>query len=162
MINFNDVAKENIKQHNPNQPQIPDHPYRILIIGGSGCAKTNLLFNLINEEPDIDKIYLYAEDLYEAKYQFLINKRESTGLKHFNDFKAFFEYSNDMDDIYKSIQEQNPNKECKKLIVFDNMIADMLSNKKLNPVVTKLSGRKLNISLFLLHNLIFLCQKILD
>ena len=102
------------------------------------------------------------EDLYEAKYQFLINKRESTGLKHFNDFKAFFEYSNDMDDIYKSIQEQNPNKECKKLIVFDNMIADMLSNKKLNPVVTKLSGRKLNISLFLLDNLIFLCQKILD
>ena len=60
MINFNDVAKENIKQHNPNQPQIPDRPYRILIIGGSGCAKTNLLFNLINEEPDIDKIYLYA------------------------------------------------------------------------------------------------------
>ena len=105
MINFDDVTKENIKEHNPNWPQIPDHPYRILIIGGSGSGKTNSLFNLINEEPDIDKIYLYAKDPYEAKYQFLINKRESTGLKHFNDSKAFIEYSNDMDDIYKNIEE---------------------------------------------------------
>ena len=58
MINFNDVTKENIKGHNPNWLQIPDHPYRILIIGGSVSGKTNLLFNLINEEPDIDQIYL--------------------------------------------------------------------------------------------------------
>ena len=68
MINFDDVTKENIKEHNPNWPQIPDHPYRILIIGGSGSGKTNSLFNLINHQPNIDKIYLYAKDLYEAKY----------------------------------------------------------------------------------------------
>ena len=63
--------------------------------------KKNSLFNLISQQPDIDIIYLYAKDQYEAKYQFLINKRESTGLKHFNDSKAFIECSNDMDDVYK-------------------------------------------------------------
>ena len=105
--------------------------------------------NLINNQPDIDKIYLYAKDPYEAKYQFLINKRESTGLKHFNDPKAFIEYSNDMHDVYKNIDEYNPDKENKILIVFDDMIADMIHNKKLNSIVTELfiRGRKLNISL---------------
>ena len=80
------------KKHNPNWPQIPDHSYRILIFGGSGSGKTNSLFHLISQKPDIDKIFLYAKDLYEAKYQFLINKRESTGLKHLNDYKAFYTY----------------------------------------------------------------------
>ena len=75
--------------HNPNWPEIRDHPCRTLIIGGSGSGKTNLLFNLINEEPDIDKIYLYTKGPYKAKYQFLTNKRESTGLKYFNNSKAF-------------------------------------------------------------------------
>ena len=89
MINFDDVIKENIKEYNPNWPQIPDHPYRILIIGVSVSGKTNSLCNLINQQPDIDKIYLYTKDPHEAKYQFLITKRESTGLKHFNDSKAF-------------------------------------------------------------------------
>ena len=92
MINFVDATKENIKERNPNWPQIPDHPYRILIIGDSGSWKTNSLFNLINEEPDTDKIYLYAKDPCKAEYQFVIIKRESTGLKHFNDSKAFIEY----------------------------------------------------------------------
>ena len=68
------------------------------------------MFGLINQQPDIDKIYLYAKDSYEAKYQLLINERESIGLKHFNDSKVFIEYSNDMDDIYKNIEEFNPNK----------------------------------------------------
>ena len=77
MIDFNDVTKENIKEHNPNWPQIPDHPYRILIIRGTGSGKTNSLFNLINWRPDIDKIYLYVKDPYEVKYQFLINKRQT-------------------------------------------------------------------------------------
>ena len=95
MINFDDVVK-----HNLNWQQIPDHPYRMLIIGGSGSGKTNSLFNLINQQPDIDKIYLYVKDPYEAKYQFLIEKREDVGTKHFNDSKTFTEYSNDMDDIY--------------------------------------------------------------
>ena len=161
MINFDDVTKENIKEHNPNWPQIPDHPYRILIIGGSGSGKTNSLFNLISQQPDIDKIYLYAKDPYEAKYRFLIDKRESTGLKHFNDSKAFIEYSNDMDDIYKNIEEYNPNKKQETLIVFDDMIADMLSNKKLNLIVTELfiTGRKLSISPFFYHTILFRCSK---
>ena len=116
---------------------------------GSGSGKTKALLNLINNQPDIDKIYLYAKDPYEAKYQFLINKRESTGLKHFNNPKAFIEYSNDMQDVYKNIDEYNPDKENKILIVFDDMIADMINNKKLNSIVTELfiRGRKLNISL---------------
>ena len=111
--------------------------------------KKNALLNLINNQPDIDKIYLHAKDPYEAKYQFLINKRESTGLKHFNDPKAFIEYSNDMHDVYKNIDDYNPDKENKILIVFDDMIADMINNKKLNSIVTELfiRGRKLNISL---------------
>ena len=67
--------------------------------------KTNALLNLINNQTDIDKIYLYAKDPFEDKYQFLINKKESTGLKHFNDPKAFIEYSNDMQDVYKDIDE---------------------------------------------------------
>ena len=105
--------------------------------------------NLINNQPDIDKIYLYAKDPYEAKYQFLINKRESTGLKHFNDPKAFIEYSNDMQDVYRNIEEYNADKERKILIVFDDLIADIINNKKLNSVVTELfiRGRKLKISL---------------
>ena len=95
-------------------------------IGGSGSGKTNSLFNLTNQQPHIDKIYLYAKDLYDAKYQFLFNKRESTGLKRFNDSQTFVKYSNDMDDIYKNIQGYNPNKKRKILIAFDYMIANML------------------------------------
>ena len=74
MINFDNVTKENIKEHNTNWPQISDHPYRILIVGGSGSGKTNSLFNLISQQPDIDKIYLYVKDSYEEKCQLLINK----------------------------------------------------------------------------------------
>ena len=92
MINFDDYANENKTEHNQNWPYIPDHSDRILIIGGSGSGKTNALLNLIKKQPDIDKMYLYAKDPYEAKYQPLINKRKSTGLKHFNDSKAFIEY----------------------------------------------------------------------
>ena len=104
MINFDDLSAENKKEYDPNFPKISDHPYKILIIGGYGCRKTNSLFNLINQQPDIDKIYLYAKDPYEAKYQFLVNKRESTASKHLNDSKAFIEYSNNMDNIYKNIE----------------------------------------------------------
>ena len=115
-------------------------------------------------EPDIDKIYLYAKDPYKAKHHFLINKRESTGFKHFNDRKGFIKNSNDVDDNSRNIEEYNQNKKRKILIVFDDMIVDIFSNKKLNPVVTELfiRGRKLKISYVLLHNLILVCQKILD
>ena len=149
MINFDDYANENKIKHNQKWPYIPGHPYRILIIRGSGSGKTNALLNLINNQPDIDKIYLYAKDPHEAQYQFLINKRESTGQKHFNDPKAFIEYSNDMEDVYENIDEYKINKERRILIVFDDMIADMINNKKLNSIVTELfiRGRKLNISL---------------
>ena len=85
MINFDDAKKENTKEHYLNQLQSPGRPYRILIIVGSGSGKTNSLFNPLSHQSDVDKIYLYARDPYEAKYQLLINKRESTGVKHLND-----------------------------------------------------------------------------
>ena len=75
-LNFDYITKKNMKKHNLNWPEIPDHLYKILIVGGSGFGKTNTLLNLINHETDTDKIYSYAEDSYEAKYQLLINKRE--------------------------------------------------------------------------------------
>ena len=99
MINFDDYTNENKGKHNPDWPYILDHPCRILIIGGSGSGKTNTLLTLINNQPKIDKIYLYAKDPYEDKYQSLINKRENIGLKHFNVPKAFIEYSNYNNDL---------------------------------------------------------------
>ena len=92
---------------------------------------------------------MYAKDPYEDKYRFLIKKRENIGLKHFNDPKAFIEYCNDIHDVYKNIDHYNPEKENKILIFFDDMIADMINNKKLNSIGTELfiRGRKLNISL---------------
>ena len=149
MINFDDVTKENIKKHNPKWLQIPAHLHRILIIGGSAYGKINSFVNLIDQPLDIDKIYLYAKDPYEAKYQFLIKKREDAGTKHFNDSKAFIEYLNKMFDIHKNIKDYNPNKKRKILIVFDDMIADMLSNKKLNPIVTELFIRRRNLNISL-------------
>ena len=161
MFNFDYIIKEDIKEHNPNWPEISDYPYRILIIGGSGSGKTNELMNLINNQPDIDKIYLYSNDPFEAKYQLLINKRKSTRLKYSNDSKAFIEHSNDMDNVYKNIDEYNPNKKRKILIVFDDKIADMLSNKKLNSMVTELfiRGRKLNIFLVFITQSYFAVPK---
>ena len=149
IFNFDYITKEYIKEQNPKWPKIPEHRYRILINGGSASGKPNALLNLINNQSDIDKIYLYAKDSYKVKHQLLIKKRECIGLKYVNDSKAFIEYSNDVDDIYKNIEKYNPNKKRKKLISFDDMIADMLSNKRFNPIVTKsfITGRKLSISL---------------
>ena len=129
------------------------------MIGGSGSGKTNALLKLINNQADIDRIHSYAKDPYEAKYQFLINKRESTGLKHFNDPKAFIEYSNDMQDVYKNIDECNADKERKILIL--TVMADMIDNKKLNSIVTELfiRGRKLNISLVFITQSYFKAPK---
>ena len=103
----------------------------------------------MENQPEIDKIYLYAKDPYESKYWYLINKRESVGVNHFDDPKAFIDYSNDRHDVYKNIDDYSPDKENKILIVFDDLIADMIHNKKLNSIVTELfiRGRKLNISL---------------
>ena len=110
MINFDDYANENKTEHNAEWSYIPDHSYRILIVGGSGSGKINALLNLINNQPDIDKIYLYAKDPYEPKYQYLLNKREKVGLDYSDDPKAFMEYSNGMQDVSKifkiAIQER--------------------------------------------------------
>ena len=82
MFNFDYITKEDIKEHNPNWPEIPDHPFRVLIVGGSGSEKIKALHNLINHEPDIDKLFLYAKNPYEAIHQLLIKKRRSTGWKY--------------------------------------------------------------------------------
>ena len=157
MINFDEYTNENKKEHSLNWPYIPDHPYRILVIGGSGTRKTNALLNLINNQQDIDKTYLYAKDPYED----LINKRKSVGLKHFNDPKAFIEYSNDMHSVYKNVDNYNFNKENQILIVFVDMIADIINNKKLNSIVTELfiRCRKLNISLAFISQSFFKVPK---
>ena len=128
---------------------IPDHPYRIIIIGGSGSGKTNALINLINEQNDIDKIYLYARDLSEPKYEYLIKKREDAGIKHLNNPNAFIECSNTMDDVYENINDYNPIRKRKKLFVSDDMIAYITTNKKFQDIIKKLfiRCRKLTVSL---------------
>ena len=91
MINLDSITNENNKNHNEKWPYISDHPYRIIIIGGSGSGKTNALINLINEQNDIDKIYLYARDLSEPKYEYLIKKREDAGIKRLINLNAFID-----------------------------------------------------------------------
>ena len=116
-----------------------------MIIGGSGSGKTNTLPNLIKEQDDIDKIYLYAKDLSEPKYEFLIKKCEDAGIKHFNDLNTFIECSNTMDDVYENTDNYNPRR--KRKIVFDDMIANIMSNKKFQAIIKELfiRCRKLNI-----------------
>ena len=89
LTNLDSIRNKNNKEHNKKWPYIPDHPYRILITGGSGSRKTNTLLNLIKEQNDIDKIYLYAKDLSEPKYEFLIKKWKNVGIKYFNNPNAF-------------------------------------------------------------------------
>ena len=132
MINLDSITNENNKKHNEKWPYIPDHPYRILIIGGSGSGKTNALINLINEQNDIDKIFLYARDLSEPKYKYLIEKREDAGIKHLNNPNAFIKCSNTIDDVYENVNDYNPIRKRKELIVFYDMIADIMGNKKFN------------------------------
>ena len=149
MINLDNIINDNNEKHNEKWPYIPDHSYRILIIGGSGSGKTDTLLNLINEQKDIDKIYLYTKDLSESKYEYLIKNRKNAGIKHLNDSKAFIECSNRIDDIYENINNYNPNKRRKMLIVFDDMIADIMTNKRFKSLIKDLfiRCRKQNISL---------------
>ena len=126
MINLDSITNENNKEHNENWSYIPVHPYRIMIIGGSGSGKTNALLNLINEPNDIDKIYFYAKYLNKPKYEYLIKKFENAGIKHLNDLNALTECSNTMDGVFKNINDYNPRRKRK---------------------ILKFRCRKLNISL---------------
>ena len=106
--------------------------FRMLIIGPSGSGKTNTLLHLINNLHPIDKIYLYAKDITEDKYNYLINKREQAGIKNLNDPHAFIEYSDDMNDVLDDINNYNKNRDKKVLIAFDDTIADIEYNKDCN------------------------------
>ena len=135
--------------NNKNENKDDNWPFRMLIIGPSGSGKTNMLLRLINNLHPIDKIYLYAKDIHEPKYEYLINKREQAGIKNLDDPKAFIEYSNDMDDVLDNINNYNKNGDKKVLIVFDDMIADIEYNKKFIKIIKELfyRARKINVSI---------------
>ena len=128
MINLDSIINENNKKHNQKWPYIPDHPYRILIIGGSGSGKTNALINLINEPNDINNL-----DLSKLKYKYLIKKREDVGIKHVDNLNTFTECWSTMDDVYENIHDNNPSRKKKILIAFDDMIADVMTSKNFKP-----------------------------
>ena len=139
-----------------NKNEDEDWPFRMLILGSSGSGKANTLLHLINnlnKTTPVDKICLYAKDLAEPKYEFLINNRKNAGIKHFNDPTAFIEYSDDMNDVYADItiiySNYNKKRENKVLIVFDDMIADIKYNKNFKKMIKELfyRGRKMNISI---------------
>ena len=142
MLNLNNIVS------NKNENKDNNWPFRMLIIGPSGSGKTNTLLHLINNLHPIDKIYLYAKDLSKPKYEFLINKREQAGIKNLNDPHAFIGYSNDMDDVLDDINNYNKNRDKKVLIVFDDMIADIMSSKNFKAIIKVfIRCRKLNISI---------------
>ena len=126
MLNLDNIVS------NKNENKNNDWPFRMLVIGPSGSGKTNTLLHLINNLHPIDKICLYAKDIHEPKYEYLINKREKTGIKNIDDPEAFIEYSDDMDDALDDINNYNKNRDKKVLIVFDDMIADIEYDKNLN------------------------------
>ena len=144
MLNlYNTVSNNNTSSLEDN-----DWPFRMLIIGPSGSGKTNTLLHLISDLHPIDKIYLYAKDVHEPKYEYLINKREQAGIKNLNDPHAFIEYSDDMNDVLDDINNYNKNRDKKVLIVFDDMIADIEYNKNFKRIIKELlyRARKINVS----------------
>ena len=154
-FNLDDITNENNKEHNEKWPYIiPDRLYRILIIGGSGSGETNALLNLIMEQDDIHKIYLYAKDLSEPKHEFLIKKCKDVGIKYCNDPNSFIECSNRMDDVYQNIVDYNPSKKRKILIAVDDMIADIMTNKKFQTRIKELFIRCRKVTCFY-HSVLF-------
>ena len=157
MINLDGITNENNEKHNKKRPYIPDHPYKILIIDGYWSGKTNALINLINEQNGIYKIYLYARDLSEPKYEYWVKKLEDAGIKHVNNQNAFINCLNTMGDVYENIHDCNPSRKRKILLVFDDMIADIMTNTKFQAVIKELfvRCRKLNISLVFIRQSYF-------
>ena len=145
MLNLDDIVSNKKKSSSEND----DWPFRMLIIGPSCSGKTNTLLHLIEKFHPIDKIYLYAKDTDEEKYQHLINKREQVGIKNLNDPYAFMEYSNDMNDVLENISNYYKNRDKKISIIFDDMIADILRSENFKAIVKELfiRCRKLNISI---------------
>ena len=145
MLNLDNIVSNKKKSSSEND----DWPFRMLIIGSSGSGKTNTLLHLIDKFHPIDKIYLYAKDTDEKKYQYLINKREQAGIKNLNDPQAFIEYSSDMNDVLEDIDNYNKKRDKKVLIIFDDMIADIMRGEKFKAIVKELfiRCRKLNISI---------------
>ena len=143
MLNLDNIASN--KKENKNNNWL----FRMLIIGPSGSGKTNTLLDLLNNLYPIDKIYLYAKDLAEPKYEYLINKREPAGIKNLDDPHAFIEYSDNMNDVLNDINNNNKNRDKKVLIVFDDMIADIEYNKKFKRIIKELfyRARKINVSI---------------
>ena len=127
MLNLDNI----VSNKNTSSSKDNNWPFRMLITEPSGSGKTNTLHHLINNLHPIDKIYLYAKDIHEPKYEYLINKRERAGIKNLNDPQAFIEYSDDMNDVVDDINNYNKKRDKKVLIVFDDMIADIEYNKTL-------------------------------
>ena len=146
---------------NKNENKDNNWSFRMLIIGPSGSGKTNTLLHLINNLHPIDKIYLYAKDIHEPKYEYLINKREQAGIKNLNDPLAFIEYSDDMNDMLDDINNYNKNRDKKVLIVFDDMIADIEYNKNFKRIIKELFYRthKINASIVLITKSCFRALK---
>ena len=161
MINLDSIINENNEKHNEKWTYIPNHLYRILIIDGSGSGKTNTLLNLINKQRDIDKIYLYGKDLNESKYEYLIKNCKNVGIKHLNYSNAFIECSNTMDDVYEKIDDSNASRKRTILIVFDDMIADIMANKKFLSIIKELFNYMQKIKYFscFYQSVLFFCLK---
>ena len=143
MLNLDNIVsnkKKSSSEHN-------DWPFKMLIIGPSGSGETNTLLHLIDKFHPIDK--RYVKDTDEKKYQYLINKREQAGIKNLNDPHAFIEYSNDMNDVLEDINNYNKNRYKKVLIIFDDMITDIMRSEKFKAIVKELfiRCRKLSISI---------------
>ena len=158
MLNLDNIVS------NKNENKDNNWPFRMLIIGPSVSGKTNTLLHSINNLHPIDKIHLYAKDLSEPKYEFFINKREQAGIKNLNDPHAFIEYSNDIDDVLDDINNYNKNRDKKVLIVFDDMIADIMSSKNCKAIIKEIliRCRKLNISIVFITHLILERLKVQD
>ena len=158
MFNLDNIVSKN------NKNSDKDWPFRMLIIGPSGSARINALLHLIqkvNNTNAIDKIYLYAKDLSEPKYEFLINNRKNAEIKNYSDPTAFIEYSSTVDDVFENIDDYNTKRKRRILIVFDDMIADIMTNKKFQSIIKELfiGCRKLNISIIFITQSYFRTPK---